>query len=288
MAETTPQPESTEPLQPFEETEEQKEKFEKLNKQLNLTSIGMIFAAERDAAFSMDAAQAEAKIDRGEPIVDFDSALQIAERRTGLTPTETVEAATFQNIPIQEMFSRITQAGEPVNDVVQSYEAKRAEVGLTEQQRKVQKRKFSIAARGIQRIEAGEKQLDEKTKDETLSRLRGMFDPKKQPPKIYTGDAALGEAEAAVVKMGQPGYNRVEKLAARITDPEIADDPERAQMLRDMLVDLGPPTTGAMVREAVADNALNEMLGKLSTYDLNKQSTDRNIKRGTKEYEDLK
>ena len=288
MAETTPQPESTEPLQPFEETEEQKKKFEKLNKQLNLTSIGMIFAAERDAALSMDADQAEAKINRGEPIVDFNSALQIAERRTGLTPSETVEAATFQNIPIQEMFTRITQAGEPVNDVVQSYEAKRTEVGLTEQQRKVQKRKFSIATRGIQRIEAGEKQLDEKTKDETLSRLRGMFDPKKQPPKIYTGDSALGEAEDAVVQMGQPGYDRIEKLANRITDPEIADDPERAQMLRDMLVDLGPPTTGAMVREAVADNALNEMLGKLSTYDLNKQSTDRNIKRGTKEYEDLK
>ena len=282
MAETTPQPESTEPLQPFEETEEQKKKFEKLNKQLNLTSIGMIFAAERDAALSMDADQAEAKINRGEPIVDFNSALQIAERRTGLTPSETVEAATFQNIPIQEMFTRITQAGEPVNDVVQSYEAKRTEVGLTEQQRKVQKRKFSIATRGIQRIEAGEKQLDEKTKDETLSRLRGMFDPKKQPPKIYTGDSALGEAEDAVVQMGQPGYDRIEKLANRITDPEIADDPERAQMLRDMLVDLGPPTTGAMVREAVADNALNEMLGKLSTYDLNKQSTDRNIKRGTK------
>ena len=288
MAETTPQPESTEPPQPFEETEEQKKKFDKLNTQLNLTSIGMIFAAERDAALSMDAAQAEAKINRGEAIVDFDAALKIAERKTGLTPTETVEAATFQNIPIQEMFVRITQAGEPVSDVVKSYEAKRAEVGLTPQQRRVKKRQFSIAARGIQRIEAGEKELDPQIKEQTLTRLRGMFDPEKQPPKIYTGDAALGEAEDAVIKMGQPGYNRIEKLANRITDPEIADDPERAQMLRDMLADLGPPTTGAMVREAVSDNALNEMLGKLSTYDLNKQSTDRNIKRGTKEYEDLK
>ena len=33
MAETTPQPESTEPPQPFEETEEQKKKFDKLNTQ---------------------------------------------------------------------------------------------------------------------------------------------------------------------------------------------------------------------------------------------------------------
>ncbi len=116
MAETTPQPESNEPLQPFETTEESKKKFEKLNQEINLTSIGMVFAAERDAALAIDPVKAQGKIERGEPIVDFTKAMDIAERNTGLSTEETMEAAELQNIPLQDMFTRITQNGEPVND----------------------------------------------------------------------------------------------------------------------------------------------------------------------------
>ena len=287
MAEHT-DTETTEPPDPFEQTEESKKKVERLNKDLNLTALGLVFAAERDAAMSLDPEAAQRKIRANEPLVDFETALKIAEPQIGLSPRELVQASEVQNIPLQDMFTRITQNNEPVRSVVDSFESKRTQVGRTAGQRKVKRRQAGIALRGIQRIETGEKKLDPKVKKQTLTKLRSVLELQKDKPRFFTGDADLGEAEDAIVRVGQPGFNRIKKQSELLHNPKIAEDPKRAQLLQDMLLDLGPPTTGAMVREAIADDALNKLLGTLTTYDLNKAVREQGIKRGTTEFEEAK
>ena len=270
-------------------TEDLPKPDEKLNRDLNLKAIGLAFAAERESQMAINADLTEKKISRGEPIADLETVLQTTEGLTGLTPQETVSAFELQGIPLNQMFERITQKGEPINDVIDSFQYHRDVAGLTPQQRRVKQRGQNILLEGFRRTQTGEKKLDPKTKEETLDQLASTFDPKKRKPKIFGfGGTASGEAEDAVVKPGDPGYDRLERFAQKITDPKIADDPERAQMLLDMVTYAGPRSMGSMVREGIAEKHFQEMLGKLYAYDLNTLAREEKAKRGSPEYEALK
>ena len=57
MAETTPQPESTEPLQPFEETEEQKEKFNYLMENKEIIDLELSKGAKKARSIAQEVLQ---------------------------------------------------------------------------------------------------------------------------------------------------------------------------------------------------------------------------------------
>ena len=267
-------------------------KLDKLNTDLKLDRLGLIIAERADAERSYDAKAVEQRREKGETVFDYEEALNEVTDFTGLTPTEYKEAATYQNIPLDDFFTRVAEKSEPIKDVIESFRFKREQAGETKEKREVKQRGTDIALSGLKRLQTGKKKLPKKEREAAQRRILSRWDPREQPPIIFDGNTE-GEAEDAIIRVGQPGWDQLEKMGELIINDKVAEDPERAKLWQQQLQSLGTPSSGKMIRDVLADSKFRDIIGNIATYDLNKMSKKEGIGRGQiredgVSYEDLK
>ena len=265
---------------------------DKLTKDLKLDRLGLIIAERAETERSYDLEAANKRREKGETVFDYDDALSEVTGFTGLTPQEYKDAAQYQNIPLADMFTRIAENSEPIKDVIESFRFKQEEAGETKEKRAVKQRGTDVALSGLKRLQTGKKKLPKKEREATQRRILSRWDPRERPPTIFDGDSE-GEAEDAIVRVGQPGWARLEKMGELIINDKVAEDPERAKLWQEQIQSLGTPSSGKMIRDVLADSKFRDIIGNVTTYDLNKLSKKEGIGRGHiradgVSYEDLK
>lgn len=258
-----------------------------LTKDLQLKRLGIRIAREAESTKRINPKLAAEKKEKNEPILASDEILKAHAELAGFTVEDFKKAAEFQEAPIQNFFQDIGDEGRPVQEVFDAYKTQESLWSKTQQQRKVLARGEKVRIKGIERVVTGEKKLSPEKRKETLQVLLAAKDPRLKS-RIFTGDADSGEAENAIAKPGQAGYDRLMMQANKLIDTEIADDKEQAEIYQSHIAALGPPTTGAMIRNTLGERKFQEMVNQISTHKLNKMAKRQGVQRGTEAYEQLR
>jgi len=266
----------------YEFTEEEKAERAKYSQELSVDRVGLLIAIRRDAEIRFDPEAVKQKRSEDQPSFDYNEVLQQASDFTGLEPDEYRKAAEFQGVPLDDMFREIGEKDRPVTEVLDEFKTQQALWSKSKKQRDVKVMGEEILMEGIHRTALGDKKVDPKNRTRILKRLIGSLDPKDRPPLVFDdGD----EAENAVVRRGQPGFDALEARAQSLVDPKIAKDPERAKMISDLLREMGPRGTSAMLRSTIGEFGFRKAVANIATYDVNKAASDLGIQRGTKAYQ---
>ena len=186
------------------------EEFSKFNRDLDIEGFASGLAFERDSEMRVSPEQSQAKLDAGEPLIDFENELRIHQATTGLTPLEYKEAAKRQGIDLNNLYNEIVQRGRASHEVVEELrQQKVAALIKTPEEREVTARGALIKEVGVRRLEEADKPVP------TELKMGKTYDY-----RIETPDAGDVEEEAAVVKPGSKTYQDLDAIYQSIFDPE--------------------------------------------------------------------
>ena len=263
MAETPPQ----EPAVPVIE-ELEAEEFKQANRDLNLNRLALDFAARRDMEIKFSPEDTQKKIAAGTPIFDLDTVLEENKSWTGMSAEEYRKVAEGQGFSLQDMFNRVAQQGQPVREVMGHYKANNFIATMKPEERKARKRGTTIHLEGLKRVAKGEKDV---TKAEQKRILGELQKPTKKQWRMIYEDTEEGVAENMVAQPGQAGYVPLEYQAEILSNPDKAQDPERARMIDGILVEAaGTGSTVGLMRDVFAEEKFAESVDKVASYDTQK------------------
>jgi len=284
--EKTEAPESLE-MGKFESIDIEPGKFDDLKLDLKIPRLGLLIASRGESERQLDPKGVESKVAKGEPAFDPDEVMQLHAEDMGITLDEFKKAAQAQSVPLANLFSEIGDKGRPAKKVVDEFKTQEQIWTLSPKQREVMARGEKIRVKGIKRVASREKKMSEKERKETLIKLLSGKDPRLKS-RIFSGDSDSGEAEDAIAKPGQAEYAQMEIAANQLINPEIATDKEQAEIYKRHIDALGPPTTGAMIRNTLGERKFQALVSEIMAHKLGKMAEREGVGVGSKEYEQLK